>query len=160
ARVLAEMFGSDSKAAAIVLPTKPLHLMYAEPARAYLERHGGSVRTGAPARITIESGAHPSMELEALRERWRPDVVVAAVPWFAMGELVTGDTHAIDDVLARAAQMTSSPIVTVNLWFDRDVLADVHASYVGLPGRSMQWVFDKRAVFGGGDASHLSLVSS
>ena len=52
--------------------------------------------------------------------------------------------------------MTSSPIVTVNLWFDRPVLDE---PFVGLPGRAMQWVFDKRAVFGG-DASHLSLVSS
>jgi hydroxysqualene dehydroxylase len=31
--------------------------------------------------------------------------------------------------------------------------------FVGLPGRMMQWVFDKRAVFGEA-ASHLSLVSS
>ncbi|MSO83559.1 MAG: squalene-associated FAD-dependent desaturase, partial [Acidobacteria bacterium] len=30
---------------------------------------------------------------------------------------------------------------------------------VGLPGRTMQWVFDKRTVFGE-QASHLSLVSS
>ena len=52
--------------------------------------------------------------------------------------------------------MTSSPIVTVNLWFDRQVLDE---PFIGLPGRAMQWVFDKRAVFGG-DASHLSLVSS
>jgi uncharacterized protein with NAD-binding domain and iron-sulfur cluster len=32
-------------------------------------------------------------------------------------------------------------------------------SFVGLPGREMQWVFDKRIAFGR-DASHLSLVSS
>ena len=31
--------------------------------------------------------------------------------------------------------------------------------FLGLPGRAMQWVFDKRTVFGG-TASHLSLVSS
>jgi uncharacterized protein with NAD-binding domain and iron-sulfur cluster len=52
--------------------------------------------------------------------------------------------------------MASSPIVTVNLWFDRRVL---DLPFVGLPGRAMQWVFDKRLVFGG-EASHLSLVSS
>ena len=48
ARVLAEMFGRDPRGAAIVLPTKPLHLMYAEPARAYHR----SARRGrcAPAR--------------------------------------------------------------------------------------------------------------
>jgi uncharacterized protein with NAD-binding domain and iron-sulfur cluster len=32
-------------------------------------------------------------------------------------------------------------------------------AFLGLPGRAMQWVFDKRLVFGG-DASYLSLVSS
>ena len=52
--------------------------------------------------------------------------------------------------------MSSSPIATVNLWFDRPVLDE---PFVGLPGRAMQWVFDKRHVFGG-SASHLSLVSS
>jgi uncharacterized protein with NAD-binding domain and iron-sulfur cluster len=46
--------------------------------------------------------------------------------------------------------------VTVNLWFDRVVTDRV---FVGLPGRTMQWVFDKRALFGDG-SSHLSLVSS
>jgi uncharacterized protein with NAD-binding domain and iron-sulfur cluster len=32
-------------------------------------------------------------------------------------------------------------------------------AFVGLPGREMQWVFDKRLAFGG-HASHLSLISS
>ena len=159
ARVLAEMFGSDSQAAAIVLPAKPLHLMYAEPAREYLEARGGSVMTGAPARVAIVPGGNRAVEVQALGERWRPEITISAVPWFALGELLDGDTSALDGVLANARAMASSPIVTVNLWFDRDVLGAVGASYVGLPGRSMQWVFDKRAVFGG-EASHLSLVSS
>jgi hypothetical protein len=52
--------------------------------------------------------------------------------------------------------MDPMPIVTVNLWYDRPVMED---AFVGLPGRAMQWVFDKRIAFGGG-VSHLSLVSS
>jgi uncharacterized protein with NAD-binding domain and iron-sulfur cluster len=60
------------------------------------------------------------------------------------------------DIVARAASLGSSPIVTVNLWLDRAV-TDV--PFVGLPARTMQWVFDKRQAFGT-DASHLSLVSS
>jgi predicted NAD/FAD-binding protein len=47
-RVLAEMFGADAKGAAVALPIKPLHEMYAEPARAYLTSRGSEVRTGAP----------------------------------------------------------------------------------------------------------------
>jgi hypothetical protein len=56
--------------------------------------------------------------------------------------------------------MASSPIVTVNLWFDRPVINVIHDDpFLGFPGRAMQWVFDKRAAFGDG-TSHLSLVSS
>ena len=52
--------------------------------------------------------------------------------------------------------MQSMPIVTVNLWYSARVMDE---AFVGLPGREMQWVFDKRIAFGG-EASHLSLVSS
>src|SRR4030095_16570359 len=51
ARVLGEMFGGDARAAPIALPTKPLHEMYAEPARTYIEDRGGVVRTGSPATV-------------------------------------------------------------------------------------------------------------
>ena len=154
ARVLAEMFGPDRGAAAIVLPAKPLHLMYAEPARAFIERGAGRVRTGVSATIVVRAGA--PLAVEAAGERWTPRAVVCAVPWFAIGSVLVGDTSPVEDVLQRAQQMSSSPIVTVNLWFDRVVMEE---PFVGLPGRAMQWVFDKRQVFGG-DASHLSLVSS
>jgi hypothetical protein len=55
-----------------------------------------------------------------------------------------------------ADAMASMPILTVNLWYDRRVMDE---PFVGLPGRMMQWVFDKRLAFGS-DASHLSLISS
>lgn len=158
ARVLAEMLGSDPRLAAILLPAKPLHLMYAEPARRYIESRGGAVRTGAPARLTLKTPttAAPSIEVEASGERWTPDAVIAAVPWFAVRDLIGGESSALDPLLDRASRMASSPIVTVNLWFDGVVMDE---PFIGLPGRAMQWVFDKRAVFGG-EASHLSLVSS
>src|SRR5262249_56478141 len=75
---------------------------------------------------------------------------------FALESLLTGDTSLMSGTLARAAGMASKPIVTVNLWYDRAVMED---EFVGLPERQMQWVFDKRRVFGE-SASHLSLVAS
>jgi len=152
ARVLAEMFGSDPRLAAILLPAKPLHLMYAEPAREFIERRGGTVRTGATARLTIGG----TLQVEASGELWNPQAVIAAVPWFALRDLINPAPAALDPTLLAAGRMASSPIVTVNLWFDRPVLDE---PFVGLPGRAMQWVFDTRAVFGG-DASRLALVSS
>jgi squalene-associated FAD-dependent desaturase len=154
ARVLAEMFGSDPRAAAIALPAKPLEAMYAEPARAYLERHGAAVRTGAAATVRVERDRVTSVAAGA--EEWRPAAVVSAVPWYAVSETIPGRPPALASTIDRARAMEPSPIVTVNLWFDRPVIAE---PFLGLPGRTFQWVFDKRSVFGG-DASHLSLVAS
>jgi squalene-associated FAD-dependent desaturase len=154
ARVLAEMFGDDPRAAAIALPVKPLHLMYAEPARQFIEQAGGTVRTGATARIKVHDDA--VVAVESSGEQWSANRVIAAVPWYAMADLFEGEPPALVDVIDRARRMSSSPIVTVNLWFDRGVMDE---PFIGLPGRAMQWVFDKRLVFDG-ELSHLSMVSS
>jgi squalene-associated FAD-dependent desaturase len=153
ARVLAQMFGPDPRAAAIALPTRPLHAFYAEPARAYIEARGGAVRTGVRARVRAH-GTAPSVTVDS--ETLSPGAVVAAVPWFALDELFEGVPAELAETVRRARAMAASPIVTVNLWFDRPLFDE---PFIGLPGRTMQWVFDKRAVFGDA-AGHLSLVSS
>jgi hypothetical protein len=82
--------------------------------------------------------------------------VIAAVPWFSLDTLFTGDTTRIEAILEPMRRLDPSPIVTANLWFDRPVMDE---AFVGLPGRRFQWVFDKGALFGG-RTTHLSLVSS
>jgi squalene-associated FAD-dependent desaturase len=154
-RVLAEMFAPDVQASALVLPNRPLHQMYAEPARAYITGRGGQVCTGTPARIAIEDGRAAGVDVRG--ERIASAAVVCAVPWFAMRSVFGASVpDELSPVAANAAAMASKPIVTVNLWYDRPVMDE---PFVGLPGRAMQWVFDKRFAFGAG-ASHLSLVSS
>jgi hydroxysqualene dehydroxylase len=154
-RVLAEMFGPDASAAAIVLPTRPLHEMYAEPAREFITARGGEVRTSALARLVVEDGCVAAIDVRG--ERIPVLRAIAAVPWFALRQLFALSVPAPMEPIVRAADaMVSKPIVTVNLWYDRPVMAD---AFVGLPGRTMQWVFEKRMAFGE-DASHLSLVSS
>jgi len=166
ARVLAEMFSDDPRAAAIALPTKPLHLMYAEPAREYIESHGGMVRTGATAKVVLTAGGDAVAGVRVGDDTWHAGHVISSVPWFALPELFDEEPPALQGVIDRARRMASSPIVTVNLWFDHRVLDE---PFIGLPGRAMQWVFDKRLVFGSlradgvpanRAASHLSLVSS
>ncbi len=154
-RILAEMFGPDASAAAVVLPTRPLHEMYAEPARHFIAARGGEVRTSAPARVTVAGGAVQHVDVRG--ERFAAPRVVVAVPWFGLRTLFGPAPPAeLAPILATAAAMQPMPIVTVNLWYDRTVMEE---AFVGLPGRTMQWVFDKRLAFGG-SASHLSLVSS
>jgi hydroxysqualene dehydroxylase len=153
-RVLAEMFGSSRADSSLVLPLKPLHEMYALPAKRYVESKGGEVRLNALARVRIEAGRIAGVEVRG--EPLSIPRVIAAVPWFALESLLVGDVTPMGQIVASASRMASKPIVTVNLWYDRAVMDDV---FVGLPGREMQWVFDKRRAFGE-TASHLSLVAS
>jgi squalene-associated FAD-dependent desaturase len=154
-RVLAEMFGTDPADASIMLPVKPLHLMYAEPARAWIESRGGRVRTGALARVIVEGARIAGVRV---RDEVIPTArVIAAVPWHALRTLFDGGAPPmLGGIVTNADAMAAMPIVTVNLWYDRAVMDDV---FVGLPERAMQWVFDKRLAFGE-TASHLSLVAS
>jgi hydroxysqualene dehydroxylase len=153
-RVLALMFGPDPKGASIVLPVVPLDAMYAQPARRYIEARGGEVRTNALARVRIAGGRMSGVEIRG--EPVAVPRVIAAVPWFALESLFVGETGPMAPITAGAARMTSKSIVTVNLWYDRQIMNE---PFVGLPGREMQWVFDKRQAFGA-RASHLSLVAS
>jgi hydroxysqualene dehydroxylase len=154
-RILAEMFAPDRRAAAVVLPTRPLHEMYAEPARAYVVARGGDVRTSSLARVEVTDGSVSAVHVRG--ERCAAARVIAAVPWFALRTLFASPAPAaLDGVFASAAAMDAMPIVTVNLWYERRIMEE---AFAGLPGRTMQWVFDKRLAFGEG-ASHLSLVSS
>jgi squalene-associated FAD-dependent desaturase len=151
--VLVRMFGGTRRDAAIGLPTRPLDALYAEPARRWIEARGGAIRAGAAARLVVEGGRAAGVEVRA--ERIDAGAVIAAVPWFGF-EAFAGHVPALRGLADAASRMSSSPIVTVNLWFDRPV-TDV--PFVGLPGRVFQWAFDKGRLFGE-QASHLSLVSS
>jgi hydroxysqualene dehydroxylase len=168
--VLARMFGPDASDAALVLPARPLTEMYAEPARHWIEARGGRVRTQAPATAIVEGDAVTGVRV---REEIIPcRTVIAAVPWFALGDLFDDPPAALRDTLACAAATPPEPIVTVNLWTDppsrssrsletlrRTSRPILDGPLIGLPGRTFQWVFDRRTIVGDG-ASHLSLVSS
>ncbi len=154
-RVLADAFGSNAGDSAIALPRVPLGQLWADPSRRFVEARGGTVITNALARVSLDGGRVTGIVTRG-GERLRAGAVISTVPWHAVPTLFEHVPAPLLDLVNNARRMKSYPIVTVNLWFDRPVL-DV--PFVGLPGREMQWVFDKRAVFDGA-ATHLSLVSS
>jgi zeta-carotene desaturase len=157
ARILALMFGGRPRDAALAMPVKPLDEMYALPARAFVEGHGGEVRTSSPATIECAArGADAGCTVHVKGERLTARAVVCAVPWHALADTLRCAPARLASVIDAARGTAASPIVTVNLWLDRVV---TERPFVGLPGRPMQWVFDKRTVLGE-QASHLSLVSS
>lgn len=151
--VLERMF-ADPAAAALVLPAVPLDELYAEPAREWLLHRGHEVRVNAPARVDADGDQVTGVRVRD--ERIEAPIVISTVPWHAFGALFDQMPPALAATAANAAALQSLPIVTVNLWFDRAVMQE---PLVGLPGRTFQWVFDRRAIVGGA-SSHLSLVSS
>ena len=142
AAVLADMFGGGPQDASLALPTWPLDQLYAEPSRRFIEQRGGDVRIGSAARIHLKDGVVSHVEVRG--ERVNTGAVVAAVPWYALIDLFAGDVAPLDAVRKAAAATDASPIASVNLWLSRRIL---RSPFLGLPGRTMQWVFDKEQVF-------------
>ncbi len=151
AAVLGRMFGSNPSDATLALPLKPLDELYALPARDFIAARGGEVRTNAPARIACNP-----LRVIVRDEELRAGHVICAVAWHALDETFLDPPPTLAPMLKAAALTEASPIVTVNLWFDR-VVTD--RTFVGLPGGTFQWLFDKRLLFGE-QISHLSLVAS
>jgi protoporphyrinogen oxidase len=132
--VLSRLFGPAAERAALIVPAVPLDELYAEPARDWLLARGSEVRG----------------------ERIAAASVICAAPWLVLPQVLEAAPASLDGVIDRARRTGSSPIVTVNLWYDRPVIDDM---LIGLPGRAFQWVFDKARLFGR-ERSHLSLVAS
>lgn len=157
------MFGASSRDSALGFPSVALDEWYVQPARSFIERRQGEVCTGTTAVLHVDGASRgPRVEIASASRagvagrQLRPDAAICAVPWYALPALFPSSPPELAAVIDAAGRTASSSIVTVNLWLDRRVTRD---AFVGLPGRTMQWVFDKSVLFDG-HGSHLSLVSS
>lgn len=150
AEVLALMFADGARNSAIVLPQAPLDQMYAEPARAFIEAHGGEVRVNAPAKVLADASGVSGVKVgdETITCR----TVISTVPWNLFRTQFPSVPRALQEIADTADRIVSRPIVTANLWYDRLVTED---EFAGLPNATIQWVFEK-----GSTTSHLSCIVS
>jgi squalene-associated FAD-dependent desaturase len=151
--VLARTFTRRRLNSSLGLARCALDELYTIPSKGYIEGRKGEVKTNSPARVKV---ALPWPTVHVRSDVFRARAIVCATAWYALPTLFEAAASLPSEVIKAAESTAASPIVTVNLWFDRPVTS---STFVGLPGRAMQWVFDKRALFGE-TASHLSLVSS
>ena len=111
-----------ARAAAIALPTKPLHLMYAEPARdVHREPRRRRCAPASPRRMSSRRTTRSQSSTAAAR-RGRPERVIVGGSVVRARRVCSTPRRRRSRrrSIARSA-MASSPIVTVNLWFDRPV---------------------------------------
>src|SRR5262245_23916318 len=115
--VVHRMFAGDRRDSALGLPRKALDDLYALPAREFIERSGGEVRTGATARVDCSASPVVHVRDEVLQAR----AVICATAWYSLPAVFSERPAALATLLAAAEGTAPSPIVTVNFWFDRPV---------------------------------------
>lgn len=152
--VLTRMFGAEPGASTLLMAAVPLDELCAVPSQRYLEARGSQVVTRATARILVKHGRVSGVRVGG--DLLAAPVVIACVPWHALGAALECTPPEMRSLVERASAMQSAPIVTVNLWIDAPPLDEI---MIGLPGRTYQWVFDKRRLIGPAQ-THVSMVAS
>jgi len=124
----------DRRDSDLLLPTAPLGELHGEAAGRALAQAGAAVHTGS--------------RVESLDEL-QADAVVVALPHRESARLLGEPEPALED----------SPIVSVHLWFDRELLPHPLAA---LLASDAHWVFDRGALTGHGPerGQYLTVVSS
>jgi squalene-associated FAD-dependent desaturase len=157
-QVFVEGFLSDRRGGLVDVPVVPLARLYGEELQRWLYSHGASIclETGVKS-INLEAGRAHGV---TLRDGGIIDAnaVILAVPFDRALALLPANIKALWPASERIAQLTASPITSVHLWYDRDVL--VSSQLDGFRGPSSlphvvlvrcmgQWVFNRGKVASG-----------
>jgi squalene-associated FAD-dependent desaturase len=154
--VLKEAFGGGGQSASIGIARVGLSQLYTEGASDFIRSRGGEVRTSAQVhRLVIENGAVAAVEL-AGGERVEADYFISAVPPAALLQMLPEDLRAKE--FSKLQSLGSSPIVSINLWFDRAV---IDHEFVGLIGTRSQWIFNKDLILSqAGRSNQIAVIIS
>jgi zeta-carotene desaturase len=159
ARILKAIFFGPLSHASMVFPRKGLTTVLVDPAIRFIEQHGGVVRTS-----TTVSGfrcGYQEIASVTLNDGLmiKPKAIVFAIPFFDIPRSWRDLKDELSSQYSSAEQLTSSPILSIHLWYDREF---VHDDVVALVDSPIHWIFNKSRIFGRADcrSSYLSLVVS
>lgn len=154
AAVLVAGFMGRAADSGLGVATVGLGELYTGASRSFLEARGGTVRTGTPVvGLDVDSG-RVTAALTRDGERIAADAFVSALPPGPLARLqIPGLRAETLDAFA------SSPILSVNLWFDRPVSSIAAFDFAGLVDARVHWLFNKERILDG-RATHLAAVIS
>lgn len=158
-RVLQQAFLSDRASSAIGISTVGLSDLYTREAEQFIRQRGGDLRFNTPAsRIITVEGRAIGVELKG-DEIISADAVIAAVPPIALAQLLPMAVSDAEPGFRNLWRLGASPIVSINLWFDRPI-TDI--KFAGLLGTHVQWLFNKNTISmsPSRERAHLALVIS
>jgi len=112
--------------------------LYTDGATDFIKSRGGDIRVGAQVhRLMFDLGLVTAVELKD-GEQIEADYFISAVPPSALFAILPDELK--NKEFASLESLGSSPIVSINLWFDRPV---IDREFVGLLGTRSQWIFNK-----------------
>jgi squalene-associated FAD-dependent desaturase len=152
--VFRESFLKSAEAGKMGIPAIPLSDLYSA-AGEYIRQRGGEVNL----RASVEGF---KVDADGVRlciggEELRTDFAVMAAAFNVIASLLPDDEASIP-LRGMTAQLESSPITGIHLWFDRQITDLEHAV---LLDRTIQWMFHKSKLLNrGGEGSYVELVVS
>lgn len=136
--VLQEAFGGDRTSAQIGISRVGLSDLYTDGASDFIKSRSGDVQTGAQVRkLIVERDAVIAVEMKD-GKRIEADYFVSTVPPGALFEILPDERQ--NREFKALQSLGASPIVSINLWFDRPI---IDREFVGLLGTRCQWLFNK-----------------
>lgn len=156
-RVLGEAFFSGRRGdSRIGISTVGLSDLYTEAAEDFITARGGHFLLQSPVvRLHFRGREFQEAELEGGR-RVSAEVLLVTVPFTALRKILPESMLYEDPFFFPLRDLNVSPIVAVNLWFDREITKN---PLVGFWGTRLHWLFNKGRHFKEGPP-YFSLVIS
>ncbi|MFN0156772.1 MAG: hydroxysqualene dehydroxylase HpnE [Bacteroidota bacterium] len=152
-----EAFLRGWKNAAAAIPIVGLSQLYVDGASRFITDHKGTVRCNADVVRIVRDGETASIVELRDGEIIPCNAVILAVPSYRIPALIPSGvqmTIAVDAI----GRLDSSPIISVHLWFSKEVMQD---EFVGVIGKRVQWFFNRRMILREkGKGGHVSAVIS
>jgi squalene-associated FAD-dependent desaturase len=138
-RVLEAAFMGNREDASMLIPRVGLSELLCDPAERFIRSHGGEVKTGRGVEDFVIDDDRVSGVRCADGTTVSADAYICAVPWHAFSPLFQ---HSIlpSKLFTR---FESSPIITINVWFDRPVM---ELDFAALLDSRVQWVFNRSSM--------------
>jgi squalene-associated FAD-dependent desaturase len=159
ARVLDQAFLHTKGDSALVISKVGLSDLYTDDARKYIESRGGELIMNADvAKIEFSADKATGVVLRN-GQPIEAETIISAVPHSALRRMLATEIVSANRSFHHLDQFSTAPIVSINLWFEKEV---TDLEFAGLLDSPIEWVFNKNAIAGepGGKRQHLALVIS
>lgn len=146
-RVLRAAFLGKREHSSLLLPHAGLSDVLVNPAVEFIRRNGGEVLLGTEvSKVHFEDEKIISVSTQDGKE-FRAQVFLSAVPWFGFERMLSNGgirpeltVKTPSGELYDPDQFKASPIISIQLWFDRIIMEEEFAALIDT---RVQWVFNK-----------------